>query len=63
MKTQVNCHTCRYSDWGYKYKPEELNPCKICIGYHKWAARRPNDPNKQKPLKSNGKEAKADAKK
>jgi hypothetical protein len=50
MRGEENCHTCRYSDWGYKYKPEELNPCKICIGFHKWAKRYPGNPNVAEPI-------------
>lgn len=54
MKTTVNCHTCKYSDWGYKYLPAEINPCDKCIGYHKWAKRRKDNPNVPKPKTNKG---------
>jgi hypothetical protein len=52
MRKTKSCHTCRYSDWGYKYKPEEMNPCETCLGFHKWASRRKDNPNEPK-IKNN----------
>ena len=42
MKGQKNCHSCRFSDWGYKYKEDDINPCEKCLGFDRWKKRHPD---------------------